>query len=53
MDASGGQRVILFPMSYVYAIFPVTIVIMVIALLLDSVNVIKIISGKGKEEGAA
>ena len=44
---------ILFPMSYVYAIFPITIVIMVIALLLDSVNIIAILSGKKKEGGAA
>lgn len=44
---------ILFPMSYVYAIFPVTIVVMVLALLLDSVNIIKLISGKEKGEGAA
>lgn len=44
---------ILFPMSYVYAVFPLTIVVMVAALILDSVNIVKSLSGKGKEEGAA
>ena len=44
---------ILFPMSYVYVIFPVTIVIMLIALLLDSIAIIKGFPGNNNEEGAA
>ena len=43
---------ILFSMSYVYAIFPVTIVVMVIALLLDTGNSIALLTGK-KRGGAA
>ena len=37
---------ILFPMSYVYAIFPVTIVIMLLALLLDTYQTFRKLTGK-------
>ncbi len=43
---------ILYPMSYIYAIFPVTIVVMVIALLLDTWRSFLLLAGT-KKEGAA
>lgn len=42
---------ILFPMSYMYAIFPITIVIMLLALLLDTYQTFRRLAGK-KEDAA-
>jgi TRAP-type C4-dicarboxylate transport system permease small subunit len=39
---------ILFPMSYMYAIFPITIVVMVIALLLDTWRLAFSLAGKAR-----
>ncbi|SBV95738.1 Tripartite ATP-independent periplasmic transporter DctQ component [uncultured delta proteobacterium] len=51
LNADQTTPYILFPMSYVYAIFPVTIVIMLAALLLDTYRSLRTFAGK--EEGAA
>ena len=41
---------LLFPMSYLYAIFPITAVVMLLFLFLDTVNSIKLLTNK-KAEG--
>lgn len=43
---------LLFPMSYVYIIFPVTIIVMLAALLIDSLGIVKSLVAPKSLEGA-